>query len=329
MRNNSGTKNFILFLIIFLNLKQASCTAPVADFKASITGLNASFTDRSSNTPTAWFWSFGDSASSTNTSDMQNPTHTYPAAGNYTVTLFAVNADGRTIKTQAVTIVEPPVANFSVSVTGLTASFTDTSTKSPTSWTWIFGDSSATSNTSNAQNPIHTYSAPGTYTITMFAANSGGRSGAKTDITVSVNATDLFNAIKTITNYDAIGLDSLLKIVNNSIFNNNSFQGSNGGDSIFTLLKGFYDNRTTIGLPKLSDGVNGLLDIAKNKSFLNSIQKQSIADRITIIGLETGLIPAFYNFNSATDKLAAIKTFLNGHAANARMLRAKRTTLTK
>ncbi len=329
MRNKFCIKNFIFFLIIFFNFKQASCTTPVADFKISITGLNANFTDRSSNTPTAWFWSFGDPSSTTNTSDKQNPTHVYSAAGNYTVTLFAVNADGRTIKTQTITIVEPPVANFSASITGLTTSFTDTSTKSPTSWTWIFGDSSSTSNTSTLQNPTHTYSAPGTYTVTMFAANAGGRGGAKTDITVSVSATDFLNAIKTITNYDATSLESLLKIVINSIFNNDSFQGANGGDLIYTLLKGFFDNRTTIGLPKLSDGVNGLLDITRDKSFLTSTQKQGIADRITIIGLETELTPAFNNFNSATDKLAAIKTFINSYATNARILRTKRTSLTK
>ena len=255
MRNNLSIKKFIIFLIIFLDFTQLSSTAPVADFKTSITGLTATFTDKSSNSPTSWFWSFGEpSSGANNASSIQNPTHVYSVAGNYKVSLFAVNADGRTIKTETITIVEPPIANFSVSATGLTVNFTDSSTKAPTSWTWIFGDSSAVS---TSQNPTHTYSTPGTYTVTMFAANSGGRSGAKTDITVSASAMDLFNTIKTITNYDATGLENLLKIVNNSIFNYDFFQGANGGDFIYTLLKGFFDNRVTIGLPKLSDGANG------------------------------------------------------------------------
>lgn len=45
------------------------------------------FTDQSLNSPTAWFWNFGDLSSST----IQNPSHTYTNAGTYTVTLIAMN----------------------------------------------------------------------------------------------------------------------------------------------------------------------------------------------------------------------------------------------
>ncbi|MFH1254176.1 MAG: PKD domain-containing protein [bacterium] len=327
MGNNISIKKLIILLIIFLYSTQLSSTAPVADFKTSIAGLKASFIDRSSNNPTSWFWSFGESSSPTNSSSLQNTEHIYSAAGNYKVTLFAVNADGRTVKTETITIIEPPIANFSVSVTGLAANFTDISTKAPTSWAWIFGDSAATSNTSTSQNPSHTYSAPGTYTVTLFAANSGGKSGAKTDITVSISATDLLNAIKTITNYDAVDLEVLLKIVSNSIFNNDSFQGANGGDLVYTLLKGFFDNRTTIGLSKLSDGVNGLLDIAKDKNFFNNTQKQVIINRIAIIASELELNTAINTLNSATDKLTAINTFINTSSIAAKKLRTQKANL--
>lgn len=43
------------------------------------------FTDNSSPAATSWFWDFGDG----NTSTMQNPSHTYTAVGNYTVTFIA------------------------------------------------------------------------------------------------------------------------------------------------------------------------------------------------------------------------------------------------
>lgn len=327
MENKIDIKKFIIFLIIFLYSQQLKATAPVADFKTSITGLTANFTDRSSNSPTSWFWSFGEPSSSTNSSDLPNPIHVYSAAGIYKVTLFAVNADGRTTKTETITIVEPPVANFSVSATGLTANFIDTSTKSPTSWTWVFGDSAANSNTSSLQNPTHTYSSPGTYTVTLFAANSGGKSGAKTDITISVSAVDFSNAIKTITTYNAIGLENLLKIINNPIFNNNTFQGTNGGDLIYTHLKSFFANRSIIGLHKLSDGGNGLLDIAKDKAFLSDIQKQDITTRIAIIASELELNTATNTLNSTTDKLAAISTFINTSSIAAKKLRAQKATL--
>jgi hypothetical protein len=45
----------------------------------------------------------------------------------------------------------------------LTVSFTDQSTGSNTSWEWDFGDGS----TSTKQNPSHTYTEPGTYTVSL------------------------------------------------------------------------------------------------------------------------------------------------------------------
>jgi PGF-pre-PGF domain-containing protein len=50
--------------------------------------------------------------------------------------------------------------------------FTDQSTGNPTSWSWSFGDGA----TSTAQNPIHTYTAPGTYTVSLTATTAGGSS---------------------------------------------------------------------------------------------------------------------------------------------------------
>ncbi|NMB77559.1 MAG: PKD domain-containing protein [Methanomicrobiales archaeon] len=75
-----------------------------------------------------------------------------------------------------VNVVYPPVAQFSAAtVSGsapLTVAFTDSSTNTPTSWSWNFGDGT----TSTVQNPSHTYANPGTYTVTLTAANSGGSS---------------------------------------------------------------------------------------------------------------------------------------------------------
>lgn len=67
-----------------------------------------------------------------------------------------------------------PVANFSGAPTSGTApvivQFTDSSSGSPASWAWNFGDGSA----GTAQNPSHTYETAGTYTVSLTVSNSTG-----------------------------------------------------------------------------------------------------------------------------------------------------------
>jgi gliding motility-associated-like protein len=74
---------------------------PVADFSAPqvcISDQNIPFTDLSSVTSgnvVAWDWNFGDPASgANNTSMLQNPTHTYTAAGIFTATLITTTNNG-------------------------------------------------------------------------------------------------------------------------------------------------------------------------------------------------------------------------------------------
>jgi len=178
---------------------------PVANFTGNPTSgyapLAVAFTDTSTNTPTSWSWTFGDGGTST----AQNPSHTYTSAGSYTVTLTATNAygsDGET-KTNYITAStppSPPVAAFSGTPTSgmapLAVTFTDSSTNSPTSWSWNFGDSS----TSTSQNPSHTYSGAGNYTVSLRATNAGGYDDeVKTNyISVSANPTPTFVAAGTV-----------------------------------------------------------------------------------------------------------------------------------
>ena len=135
--------------------------------------LTVHFTDESTNDPTAWLWKFGDGATSTE----QHPTHTYTASGVYTVTLTATNAYGTTTKSfpAAVTVYElAPDAAFTANVTEgdkpLSVQFTDLSTNNPTRWFWSFGDGT----TSTLRHPVHTYTAPGLYTVTLTATNPKG-----------------------------------------------------------------------------------------------------------------------------------------------------------
>ena len=74
---------------------------PVADFTASaVTGyapLAVTFTDRSAGVPTGWSWSFGDGGTATT----RNPSHTFAAAGTYTVALTVTNDLGTDTLTRA------------------------------------------------------------------------------------------------------------------------------------------------------------------------------------------------------------------------------------
>ena len=70
--------------------------------------LTVTFTDASGGAPTAWSWNFGDinsTAANPNTSTSQTPgSHTYIAAGTYTVTLSVTNACGTVTTNPGVTI---------------------------------------------------------------------------------------------------------------------------------------------------------------------------------------------------------------------------------
>lgn len=67
-----------------------------------------------------------------------------------------------------------PVADFSVNKTSSCdgiVQFTDKSSSAPTSWAWDFGDGG----TSTQQNPSHTYTASGKYTVKLTATNANGK----------------------------------------------------------------------------------------------------------------------------------------------------------
>ena len=164
---------------------------PVAGFSSLCTDLECTFTDTSSDgdgSVVSWSWDFGDS----DTDTAQDPVHSYAAGGTYTVSLTVTDNDGGTDTTSAsVTATDPggnvdPVAGFSSLCTDLECTFTDTSSDgdgSVVSWSWDFGDS----DTDTAQDPVHSYAAGGTYTVSLTVTDNDGG----TDTTsASVTATD-------------------------------------------------------------------------------------------------------------------------------------------
>src|SRR5207249_4502188 len=161
---------------------------PTAGFTTTCSALSCAFTDGSTDADgqvTAWSWSFGDGGTATS----QNPSHTYAAGGTYTVTLTVTDNQGATGSTsKTVTVAapnQPPTAAFTSSCTALTCSFTSSSSDpdgSIAAYSWTFGDGG----TATSQNPAHTFSAGGNYTVTLIVTDNQGATGSTShSVTVS------------------------------------------------------------------------------------------------------------------------------------------------
>jgi PKD repeat protein len=145
----------------------------VADFSSNTqvgpADLTVHFTDQSLGEPTFWDWDFGDGSLH---STLQNPVHIYTDANNYTVTLIAYNSEASDTETKTNYITVFSTADFfaepRTGYSTLSAQFIDLSKGNISSWYWDFGDS----HFSTEQNPIHFYSSPGEYTVTLVASSS-------------------------------------------------------------------------------------------------------------------------------------------------------------
>ncbi len=189
------------------------CVPPTAAFVGAPTSgdypLTVNFTNQSTGA-TSYSWTFGDGG----TSSLQNPSHTYTSAGTFTVSLTATNSCGNDVETKTgyITVTtppcDPPVANFSGSPTSgdypLTVNFTDLTTNSPTGWSWTFGDGG----TSTAQNPSHTYTLAGNYTVSLTATNSCGSDGeTKTGYITVTQPTVAYAALPYSTGFESGAFD--------------------------------------------------------------------------------------------------------------------------
>lgn len=146
-----------------------NCTSPIADFGATVDSLAVSLEDLSSVGTSNWGWSFGDGSVSAEA----EPTHEYSSPGRYEVCLQVTNTcgDESALTCQILSIgCEVPKALFSVASNELIQSFQDSSSNSPDTWLWTFGDG----DTSIEQNPIHTYTNTGTYEACLTISNACG-----------------------------------------------------------------------------------------------------------------------------------------------------------
>lgn len=162
----------------------SSCTPPL-----SVTFSNNSLFG------TSYYWDFGNGQTSTATNP---PAVTYSATGSYTVTLVATTGFcSDTLSIQKYISIGALTASFTQSTpatcTGNPISFTNTSLPGPGTSTWYFGDGTS----GIGANTSHTYSTPGTYTVTLVVNYNNCTDTATNTVTILQGPNTQFTASST------------------------------------------------------------------------------------------------------------------------------------
>ncbi len=140
-----------------------------ADFGYNCTTTSTfSFSDSSTNCPSAWHWNFGDVASANNTSTTQNATHIFSAPGLYNVQLIATNAcSGSDTISKIISVLGVTIDSVNVACpngSNGSANAIVIGANSTLNYSW---NTSPTQTTDTAQNLV-----AGNYTITVSEAHT-------------------------------------------------------------------------------------------------------------------------------------------------------------
>lgn len=220
-------KKISLFLAAFFTVCQISFAQITVDKPSGCAPL----TQVQFNAPTAGDWDFGDGGTATNIS---NPTASFGAPGEYTVTF---NDGVGPEQTTVITVFGKPRGGFTVNdIDGcapFTLNFTDTTQAfggtSLASWTWTFGDGTG----SSLQNPSKTYTNNGNYSVSLIVTDNNG-------CDTSITKTSLISVINppqpNITVTPSISCTAPLEVT----ITNNSLNSSGGTDNL-TYLWDFGD----------------------------------------------------------------------------------------
>ena len=172
---------------------------PTALFTYTSTGSTVFF-DNMSTDATNYLWDFGDGESSQD----EDPAHTYALDDSYDVVLHAFNDCGSHEFNTTVVIGTIPVASYDASaLSGCVpheVQFLNTSSVNTTDVLWIFegGDPSS----SSIDDPLVTYNSPGTYDVTLIAINGSGA-----DTLIDENIVEISDAPPAAFSFDINGLE--------------------------------------------------------------------------------------------------------------------------
>ncbi|MEJ5995466.1 PKD domain-containing protein [Pedobacter sp. Du54] len=166
-----------------ISVAASGCATEQITFSAASSASNVS-----GKVLTHWLWDFGDGSPIV---DLQNPVHVYAVTATktfkVTLTVGADNGCYSDVVSTDIVIGPQPLAAFNTIFNGITLTsntvnscintaiaFEDKSTVGAgakiTEWLWDFGDNT----TSLQQNPVHSYTTAGTYTVSLLAKSNSG-----------------------------------------------------------------------------------------------------------------------------------------------------------
>ncbi|MFH1320986.1 MAG: PKD domain-containing protein [Bacteroidota bacterium] len=175
---------------------------------------------------------------------------------NTTGTYFVSVTDGSCSISDTIEVIVTtmPQAGFNYNITGLSATFSDSSI-SAYSYSWDFGDDSS----STQQNPTHTYGSTGTYTVCLTVSNACGLDTACELLVVSGE----------LSIFDSIAINNIQLKVHPNPFNSTTtfeiLRTGNPGPLTFELhnilgervnvMKGISSNKFIVSREGLTDGI--------------------------------------------------------------------------
>ena len=264
-------------------------------------GADVSFSDESTSSSDEivdWDWDFGDSTVST----LQNPSHPYADNGTYTVSLTVTDDNGTTDSiskvvtidnvdpSSAIDLMDQPVDNFILPGHNLdfSGSFSDPGWGDSHISNWDFGDITNEAGTLIEENErpdstgtttaTHSYSNPGTYTVTLMVADDdlGSTSVAKT-VVVS-NAQDSAGILNSY----------IQSLPDNSFSKNADKQRSNLGSKLDEIAQKIADGDYQGAINKLNNNIKNFADGSlggnpKNDWIIEPESQQEIGDMVDSI----------------------------------------------
>ena len=271
---------------------------PVADFSADVeegcATLTVQFNSNASNNTDDFLWTF--EGGSPATSGEENPLVVFEDGGDWDVTMTVINETGDDVlqMTDFINVIGQPLSDFSYNINGNEVEFTNFSDYGET-YIWTFGDGSS----STEEEPTHTYTADGTFTVILTVDNECGSNSTSTEIIISLAPIPSFTI-----SGDSEGCAPLTVNYQNT--------SSNSPDTYAWEFEGGSPATSTDADPEVSYTASGMYDVTLTVTNVNGSNTETFTDYITINDLpnaafiadEDGLIVTFTDQSSGADSYA-------------------------